>query len=228
MVDKELIRLELKDRVASIVLDSPPENRMTRHFFRRLHEVLTWIESLDIGALMILSSGRHFSAGADVEDIKMRIIEPYIEGTDFEEVLKQTIQRDCALLSKIESLPYPVIGVMNGLCIGSGLELALACDIRICSTDCIVGSPEFSWGLFPGCNGTVRLERLLGRSKALEFIMMGDMINSQRALSMGLVNRVVDRRNLTFEAMKLAQFLAEKSREDTNIQTKKSVLKVCR
>lgn len=223
MADKDRIRLEVKDRVASIILDAPPDNRMDRQFFDQLNSVMQKIEYLEIGALLIYSSGRHFSAGADVEDIKMRIIEPYQRESDLKKALEQSVIKDCILFSKIESLPFPVIGALNGLCAGSGLELALACDIRICSKDCLLGSPEINWGLITGCNGSLRLERILGRAGAFEFIVRGQMVNSSSALSMRLVNEVVDNKNLIPRAYSLAQLFAQKEREQINYFIKKAI-----
>lgn len=223
MTDKEGVYLEVKDRVGCIILNAPPDNRMTRHFFSNLEKVLEKVVRLDIGALVFYSSGRHFSAGADVEGIKQRFLEPYLNGSGFEKALEQSIVKDCALFSAIEALPFPVIGALSGLCVGSGLELALACNIRICSKDCLMGSPEINWGLITGCNGSLRLERILGKSRALEFIITGEMVNSTKASEMGLINTVVDNKNLIPRAIKLAQLFAEKERAEANYLIKKAL-----
>lgn len=217
---KECIRLEVKDRIASIILDSPPDNRMNRNFFSTLDGIITKIEGMEIGALLIYSSGRHFSAGADLEDIKSRIIEPYSSGESLEKAIEESVVKDCKLLSRIEALPIPVIGALSGLCVGSGLELALACDIRICSNDCLMASPEINWGLITGCNGSARLERILGKASALEFIIRGEMINSKRALEIGLVNQVVSRKELIDKAFDMVRSISEKERKQINFLIK--------
>ena len=223
MTDKECMRLEVKDRIASIILDSPPDNRMTRRFFDQLEYTIQKLEALEIGALLLYSGGRHFSAGADLEEIKNSIIEPYRNGKGLNKALELSVLKDCALLNKIETLPFPVIGAISGLCTGSGLELALACNIRICSKDCLMGSPEINWGLITGCNGSLRLERIIGRARALEFIIQGQLINSSTALTMGLANSVVEGKSLIPEAYKLAWLLAQKEREQINSFIKREI-----
>ncbi len=94
-------------------------------------------------------------------------------------------------LNRIEHLPKPVIAALNGLALGGGLELAMACHIRIAASSARMGQPEVKLGIIPGYGGTQRLARLVGKGKALELIMRGNMITAQEALEIGLVNQVV-------------------------------------
>ncbi len=112
---------------------------------------------------------------------------------------------------KIESFPRPVIAAVNGYALGGGCELALACDIRLASSNAVFGQPEINLGLIPGGGGIQRLSRLVGISKAKEMVYTGDMIDAQRALKLGLVNKVVSPAELLPEARELASKIASKS-----------------
>lgn len=216
MHEKEPVRLHLEGGVAHIVLDSPPDNRMDRHFFNRLGEIVETLKhSADARVVLIYGSGRHFSAGADLEDIKRGIVELYTEGMSLDGVVDNSIYKTACLFSDIESLGIPVIGAISGFCVGSGLELALSCSIRICSEESIFGCPEITWGLITGCSGSIRLERMIQKSRAKEIILSGDMFGAREAYAMGLVNRVAGKRQALTQALRMAKLLA-----DNKIQVK--------
>jgi enoyl-CoA hydratase/carnithine racemase len=115
-----------------------------------------------------------------------------------------------SLAEPIARLDKPVIAAINGDAIGMGLELALACDIRIASEMARFGLPQIKTGLIPWDGGTQRLSRLVGRSKALEMILTGEVIDGQEALRIGLVHKVVPKKDLTEVTMKMAQEMAPK------------------
>jgi enoyl-CoA hydratase/carnithine racemase len=118
--------------------------------------------------------------------------------------------RFCSIAEPIAKLDKPVIAAMNGDAIGQGLELALACDIRIASETSRFGLPQIKSGLIPWDGGTQRLLRLVGKSKALEMILTGETIDAQEALRIGLVSKVVPKKELMEVAMKMAQEMASK------------------
>lgn len=103
----------------------------------------------------------------------------------------------------------PIVAAVNGLCLGLGLELALACDIRLASPNAVFGLPEVRWGIIPGQGGTQRLPRAIAPNLALEMILTGEPIDAERALSVGLVNRVVPLGRLRAEALAIARRIAE-------------------
>src|SRR5690606_36532661 len=108
----------------------------------------------------------------------------------------------------IETSPKPVVGVINGFALGGGLELALACHVRIASTRAKFGLPEVKLGIIPGYGGTIRRPRLVGRGRALEMILTGEMIDAQEAFRIGLVNRVTEPDVLVDTARDLARKMA--------------------
>ncbi|WP_295967727.1 enoyl-CoA hydratase-related protein [uncultured Xanthomonas sp.] len=140
-----------------------------------------------------------FVAGADIAE--MNELTP-VQGRDF----SQLGQR---LMRRIERMPKPVLAMVNGFALGGGLELAMACHLRVAAEGARLGQPEINLGLIPGFGGTQRLLRLVGRAAALELCLLGAPIDAARALQLGLVNRVVAAGELQATTLKLAQQLAD-------------------
>lgn len=140
-----------------------------------------------------------FVAGADIAE--MSTLTP-VQGRDFS-------LRGQRLMRAIETLPKPVVAMVNGFALGGGLELAMCCHLRIASDKAKVGQPEVNLGLVPGFGGTQRLLRLAGRSATLELCLLGAPVNAQRAFELGVVTRVVAADALEEETMKIAAQLAE-------------------
>ncbi|UYC13582.1 enoyl-CoA hydratase-related protein [Xanthomonas sp. CFBP 8445] len=140
-----------------------------------------------------------FVAGADIAE--MNELTP-VQGRDF----SQLGQR---LMRRIERMPKPVLAMVNGFALGGGLELAMACHLRVAAEGARLGQPEINLGLIPGFGGTQRLLRLVGRAAALELCLLGAPIDAARALQLGLVNRVVAAGELQTTTLQLAQQLAE-------------------
>ncbi len=152
-----------------------------------------------IRAVVLTGSGsRAFVAGADIAEMNSLNA---LDGRDFS-LLGQRLMR------RIERLPKPVIAMVNGYALGGGLELAMACHLRIAADTARLGQPEINLGLIPGFGGTQRLLRLAGRAAALELCLLGQPIDAQRALQLGLVNRVVPAAELETETLALAARLA--------------------
>ena len=114
------------------------------------------------------------------------------------------------IYAAIERSPKPFIAAVNGYALGGGCELSMACDIRVASENAKFGQPEINIGILPGFGGTQRLPRLVGKGRALEIILTGDMIDAREALRIGLVNRVVAQEELLGEARRLAEKIAAK------------------
>lgn len=139
-----------------------------------------------------------FVAGADIAE--MAGLRP-TDGRDFS-------LRGQRLMRRIETLPKPVIAMVNGFALGGGMELAMACHLRIAADTAKFGQPEINLGLIPGFGGTQRLLRLAGRAATLELCLLGATIDAARALHLGIVNRVVASADLETETMKIAEQLA--------------------
>jgi enoyl-CoA hydratase len=139
----------------------------------------------------------------------------FIAGADLGELSKMTpltgievSRQGQDTLRLIETMPKPVIAAINGFALGGGLEFALACHIRIASENARLGLPEVKLGIIPGYGGTIRLPRIVGRGRALEIILTGEMIDAQEAYRIGLVNRVVAQADLVATAEQLLKTIA--------------------
>ncbi|WP_296252387.1 enoyl-CoA hydratase-related protein [uncultured Stenotrophomonas sp.] len=153
----------------------------------------------DVRVVVLTGAGsKAFVAGADIAE--MNTLTP-VQGRDFSLVGQR-------LMRRIERLNKPVIAMVNGFALGGGMELAMACHLRIAADSAKVGQPEINLGLVPGFGGTQRLLRLAGRAAALELCLLGAPISAERAQQLGLVNRVVPAAELEAETTKLAEQLA--------------------
>ncbi|TLX21507.1 enoyl-CoA hydratase/isomerase family protein [Thermomonas fusca] len=139
-----------------------------------------------------------FVAGADIAE--MNALTP-VQGRDFS-------LRGTRMMRRVEKLSKPVIAMVNGFALGGGLELAMCCHLRVAADTAKVGQPEINLGLIPGFGGSQRLLRLCGRAATLELCLTGAPVNAERALQLGIVNRVVPAAELEAETMKLAAQLA--------------------
>lgn len=178
------LTLEKKDRIALLSVNRPKAlNALNRETMRELRDAFAALESdEDAGAVILTGTGdKSFVAGADINELAG---------------LNAAEGRDLALdgqavFRAVELFPKPVIAAVNGFCLGGGCELALSCHIRVASESARFGQPEVKLGLIPGYGGTQRLSRLVGKGRAMELILSGDMIAAAEALKCGLVNHVV-------------------------------------
>ncbi len=156
-----------------------------------------------VRVLILTGAGdKAFVAGADIEELRAR--------NTLTELGKRSAQRR-VLANLLETMSKPTIAAINGFAVGTGLELALACTIRIASSNAKFGQPEINLGIMPGNGGTQRLPRLVGEGRAMEMILTGDLIDAQEAYRIGLVNHVVPQAELMSYVKELAAKLAAKS-----------------
>ncbi len=164
-----------------VTINNPRHNYLPSDFFRELHSSCALMSSSDVRAVIFTGKGNVFSKGADIPEMTSGS-----NMLDLNAILKAN-----ELLTFIGRMKKPVIAAINGACLGSGLELALACHIRLCSAKARLGLPEVSIGVIPGLGGIQRLIRTVGESKAMEMILLGDIISARQALQLNLVNRVL-------------------------------------
>jgi enoyl-CoA hydratase/carnithine racemase len=210
MGEWQYIRTEVADRIAVLTIDHPPVNSFNKQVVKELDGALDELLADDeVKAIVITGGGTNaFVAGADIPEIKGLLDEPgegYAAAREF-------IEQGQGVNLKIEKSPKPVIAAINGFCLGGGLELAMACHMRVCSDRARLGQPEVNLGIIPGWGGTQRLSRLVGKGKAIEMILTGDMITAQEAYRVGLVNKVVPAGAVLKEAHGLARKIVSKSK----------------
>lgn len=162
------------------------------------------IEDTEIRVVILTGAGQKaFVAGADIAEFSRYQV---AEGTE----LARKGQHE--VFDVIHHATKPVIAAINGFALGGGLELALACHMRIASSNARLGLPEVSLGLIPGYGGTQRLTQLVGRGKAMEMILTGDMISAEQALALGLVNHIAVPEDLRQQAQAIAEKIASRSK----------------
>jgi enoyl-CoA hydratase len=195
---------ELADGVATITLNRPDVlNAMNNAMRTELLELFAGLRSDEaVRAVVVTGAGeRAFCAGADIREF----LEPPVPTRFREERKRLDFRRE------MDRCPQPIIAAIRGFALGGGLELALACDIRIAAEDAQLGLTEINLAIIPGGGGTQRLPRLVGRGKALEMILTGMRIPASEALRIGLVERVVPVAELLPAAQALAKSIAEKA-----------------
>jgi enoyl-CoA hydratase len=197
----QTIALAVADRVATLTLNRPDKlNALNDEMIEELGVAVDEIgERTDIGGVILTGAGRAFVAGADITELERH------GGI----AAKALSRRGQLVFNRLEALPKPVIAAVNGFALGGGCELAMACHVRIASDAAKFGQPEVKLGLIPGYGGTQRLPRLVGKGRALQLLMTGEMIDAAEAFRIGLVNRVVPAGELIKAATEmLGQMLA--------------------
>ncbi|TGE38487.1 enoyl-CoA hydratase [Desulfosporosinus fructosivorans] len=201
MPENKVVELTVAEGVGVITINNPPVNALTLDVREQLRQVLQEVEgSNEIRALVITGAGsKCFVAGADIKDFPRQMENGPRENA--------TIYKE--MFTYLEEAPMPIIAALNGLALGGGCELVLACDLRIADELVKIGLPEVTLGLIPGLGGTQRLARLVGQTKAKELLFTGTIISAEEALRIGLVNQVVPQGTALEEALKLARKLAK-------------------
>jgi enoyl-CoA hydratase/3-hydroxyacyl-CoA dehydrogenase len=201
--DLRTVRLSKEDRIAIITMDRPEAlNALNSKVLSDLKNIICEIEKdEEVTAVIITGEGKAFVAGADIKEMMKKNPMEARELT----YLGQNVFKD------LENLSKPVIAAVNGVALGGGCELALACDIIIASKKARLGFPEVGLGIHPGFGGTQRLPRLIGKSKAKQLIFTADILNAQQAERMGLVNRVVPPEMLMEKAMDIAYKISKQA-----------------
>jgi enoyl-CoA hydratase/carnithine racemase len=194
------ILLDVAGGVAVITVNRPPANTLSRATIDELNAAFDSLEHDDNArAIVITGAGQYvFIGGADINEFV---------GLD-EAAARASVKRGHELFHKIEHFPKPVIAAINGICVGGGNELAMSCDLRIAAESAKLGQPEVSLGIIPGWGGSQRLPRLVGKGRALEMMLTGDLVKADDALRYGLVNKVVPDNEVLTHARNLGRKLA--------------------
>ena len=203
MANYETITVEKRGGVAILTINRPDKLNALNNAVHT--EGVTALDELrsddEIRVLVITGAGeKSFIAGADISEFAGK--SPVDQRNSFHER---------SLFNSIDTFPKPVIAMVNGFCLGGGNELALACDIRICTPNARFSQPEINLGIMPGGGGTQRLTRIIGEGRSMEMILTGDMIDAENAHKFGLVNHVYNVDELEAKTMELANKIAEKA-----------------
>ena len=203
LTSSECVKVTSEDRVVVVTIDHRPVNALNRQTVRELGDIIEQIRMEAAVKVVILTGAGSlaFVAGADIKEVSQ--LGSPSDARDLS-VLGHTV------FSKLQQLRKPVIAAINGVCLGGGLELAMSCHLRISGDRVRFGQPEVNIGIIPGWGGTQRLPRLIGKAKALEWILTGDMYTAQEAYRLGLINQVVPQDQVLKTAKDLARKIAAK------------------
>jgi len=197
------ITLEIQGPIAVLTINRPEKrNAVNNQTVEDIDAALEKIEkNPDLRVMILTGAGdKAFVAGADVNELAKR---DTLLG-------RSETRRRQEVYTRIEQLEIPSIAAINGWAVGTGLEIAMACSMRVASEKAKLGQPEVKLGITPGAGGTQRLPRLVGMGRALEMILTGDPVTAEEAKAMGLVNRVVPHDQVMAESKKLAETIAER------------------
>jgi enoyl-CoA hydratase len=198
--------------IGVLSLYSSHENYLVDPEFIKMEQLEEIFREPGLKGIIIKGSGRHFSAGADLDTLKHLAKD--------ESLLIKKISAGKKLIHLIENAPVPVVAEINGVCFGGGLEIALACHIRICSDNALFAFPETNYGIMPGLGGTITLSKLIGKGKSAEIILSGNVVDAKRALELKLADYVVPSK----EIHSFALDYLEKMTADRDISVIRSVM----
>ena len=196
------LRYELQNGIATVTINRPDKlNALNDQVINELGAAVAKLadDSAVRAAILTGAGPKAFVAGADIGELGA-----------CNAIQAETLSRKgSAVFRSLERSPKPIVAAVNGFALGGGCELAMACHLRIAAENAKFGQPEVKLGITPGYGGTVRLPRLIGRGRALEWLLSGGMIDAQEALRIGLVNRVVSADQLLSEAAQLLATILE-------------------
>lgn len=193
----EFVNLEISESgVGTVRLDRPKVNALNAQVASEIDAAIAQAKNDEaVRSVVIWGGPKVFAAGADIKEMETRdAVSMYKYIGEFQDVF-----------ARLEQLPKPTIAAINGYALGGGCELTLACDFRICASDSNLGQPEILLGVIPGAGGTQRLPRLVGVGRAKDIIYSGRFVPADEALSIGLVNEVVEPDAVYERAVKLAE-----------------------
>lgn len=198
----DILRLEVRERIAILTLNRPEVlNAIGSATVERLEAVLDEVRDDDrVRALVIAGAGRAFSAGADLAEI-----ESFTEPQQFRAFVGGLTRAS----SSLQRFPKPSVAAVHGFAFGGGLELAMACDLRVAERGARLGLPEMKLGVLPGAGGTQRLPRLIPVAVAKQMILTGEPMDAERAYTVGLINELAEPGQTLAAATALAAKLAD-------------------
>ncbi|MFH1034655.1 MAG: 3-hydroxyacyl-CoA dehydrogenase NAD-binding domain-containing protein [Pseudomonadota bacterium] len=195
--DYQTVKPRKIENLAILVMDNPPVNQMSDHFVREVREALAQaLEDPEVKVVVLTGTGRNFLAGADVTQLQQ---------IDDKAAAVHLVEGLHAWFGIMGQSPKPIITAINGNCLGGGLELAMACNYRVAAQGVNLGLPEVKMGVIPGSGGTQRLPRIVGLPTALDMMLEGRIVKSEKAWSLGLVDELAPPEKLLETALAAAR-----------------------
>lgn len=198
LFENGVTRIDVEGRVLTLTLCHPPANLLNMEVFLGIDEALELLETRDLDLLLITGEKQVFSKGFDLD---------LMASCSDRREMRSNLLKTNAVFSRLAKTPKPTVAAINGYCLGGGFELVLCCDFRVCKEKTRLGLPEVWTGMLPGLGGIHRLARMVGQAKALELVALGDLITSDQARELGLVNRVYGKQSFADDALTFVQTL---------------------
>lgn len=213
----EQIGWNVVDGIGTFVLNRPPSNEMTVAFFNEVNSLVAGLrDDRELKGIIIRGAGRHFSSGAALDELlgKVRENPCPAEGPDGE---SHFLIRNYRSMLFFEEVQVPVVAAIRGVCLGSAFELALLCHFRLCSEDAVFGLPETTFNLLPGLGGIRKIAELSGKANAIELVLRGKTFSASEALELGLVDRIVPKKELAQRAIELVHSVSKDYRIENRL-----------
>ena len=198
-----MMELVIENSVGTVLLDRPPVNAWDDGQLDLLEDIIDVVKKEELSVVVVRSEGQHFSAGADI-----KVMVAALESGQFQR-LDSFVSRIQRVNFEWEQIPVPTVVVLQGAVVGGGLEFALACDLRISTTNARLGLPEVRLGLLPGGGGTQRLTRLAGRGHALRMMLTGELIDGCLAERWGIVDWCVEPEELSVKVQEVVAAIVD-------------------
>jgi enoyl-CoA hydratase len=203
VMEFQTLKMKTENQVTYITIANPPVNALSVQTIQELDIAIdVAVEDPDTKVIVLTGEGKFFAAGANIKELS--VIETSQKGREYG-------QYGQFVFNKIEQSPKPFIAMINGACLGAGLEIAMASHIRIAADQAKIGLPELNLGLIPGFGGTQRLARLTSKEKAIELILTSDVIDGREACRIGLVSKSVSLEELETTVREMAEKISAKS-----------------
>ncbi|MFC2171204.1 enoyl-CoA hydratase/isomerase family protein [Acidobacteriota bacterium] len=183
MERSRIVEWEMQDDFGILTIDNLPQNFLVDPEFMYLDDLRKWTANESLKGIIVRGKGRHFCAGVDQKSL----FKP--QGTV--DNIQETLRKGKAVLEHFFNLPIPIVAAIEGVCLGGGLEVALACHIRVASKKALFSLPETSLGVMPGLYGTIVLPGMVGMCKSIELALAGETIGAEEALRLGLIDHIV-------------------------------------
>lgn len=208
------LQWQVTNRIGILTLDQPPANAMTAGFFKDLNTLRTnEISKAQVKAIIISGTGRHFSSGADLTELTTIIKKESVTSKDGSVThFPESIGKHLEAMQFFDKLSVPAIAAIRGVCLGSGLELALYCHFRLATPKTVLSLPEASYNLIPGLGGIQHLLSLTSRMNAMDLAFKGNSIGADEGFNIGLIDRIVQKDRLTEAAIVLADIATDNYR----------------
>jgi enoyl-CoA hydratase len=196
------VDLLVEESIGIVTINNPPHNCLTSPLLDECLHLFHYLTTTRIKAVVITGSARCFCSGVDLDELK---------NIHLRTEASALVNKGQDVVSHIEHFPVPVLAAINGVCLGGGAELALACHIRYCGETAVCGFPELSLGIMPAFGGTRLLPKIIGYGKALELILRGTILSAREARELGLVEGIFPGKGLLREVTAIAKDISCKN-----------------